>query len=196
MCFRWLHCNFQEVMVVHYDKLFKGAEKLTRHHWSMVELKYVFTGAAIARPVELQEFAVGSYSLFRALFLFPVSHWCCLRFGCRCDVTPQAKSNRTQPFLIIMGWVPQKPLKFSTHVGTVLFTKMHTAPEIKRCNTRGEDISKQSKTWGEDLLEKCQTKVQGKIWTILFLYTCSSMFGILIDCHWGKIHRALDNQDN
>lgn len=98
MCFRWLHCNFQGVMVLHYDKLFKGAEKLTRHHWSMVELKYVFTGAAIARPVELQEFAVGSYSLFRALFLFPVSHWCCSCF-CKCILDADAmwhlKRSRT-----------------------------------------------------------------------------------------------------
>ena len=182
MCFGWLRCKFHKVMILHYDKVFYGTIEPTLQHWSMVELKCF--------PRCSNCTTCGTTGL--------VSHWCCFwlhHFGCRCvrcDTSNEVEQDSA--LLDHHGSSASEVFEVGLPTLELYHVPKCTHQEIKRCKTRGKDISKQWKTWSRDLSEKWQTKGQGKIWTILYLYC--SIFGILIDCHWGKIHRALDNQDN
>lgn len=181
MCFGWLRCKFHKVMILHYDKVFYRTIKPALQHWSMVELK-CFQRCSNCTTC-------GTTGL--------VSHWCCFWLLHRCRCVRCDTSNEVEQDSALLDHHGSSASEVFEVFGLpTLNCTMYQNAHTKR----SKDLKHGAKTYENNWKHEVETcwkngKPKGREKYERFCI-CIVMFGILIDCHWGKIHRALDNQDN
>lgn len=159
--------------VLHYDKVFKGAKKLTRHHWS---IGWIEMSSKVQQLHDLWNYRSCGWELFLVqsnvsiscvtlvLFLFLV------HFGCRCmwcDTSSEVEQDSA--LLDHHGLSASDGSRWSLRPTLELY---HILPKRTLHLGRSKDATHEAKTYQNN-----RTKVRGKKRTILYLI-CSSMFGI------------------